>query len=367
MIQTGMIGLPKEGLDSPVLLVDLAVMESNIERMAHTIIREAGVRWRPHTKGIKSPALAHMLLEAGASGITCAKLGEAEVMVEAGIRDILIANQIVGPQKIARLVNLRRYASVKVAVDSVENIDALSAAARKKGVELEIVIEVDVGMNRAGVEPGESTVALAREIRARQNLRFAGLMTWESTALKITDPDKKRQAVAAALARLTTTAQQCRDEGMAVDIVSCGGTGTYWLSSFVEGITEVQAGGGIFCDVNYRRNLGVEHPYALTVLATVTSRPTPTRIVCDAGKKSMNCETAAPAVVGLSGVGEIRLSAEHGTIELTTPNTEPRIGDKIEFVVGYADLTVALYDELYGIRDGLVETAWPLLGRGRLQ
>ena len=367
MIQTGMIGQPKEALDTPVLLVDLAVMESNIERMARTIIGEGGVRWRPHTKGMKTPALAHMLLEAGASGITCAKLGEAEVMVAAGIRDILIANQIVGPQKIVRLVNLRRHADVKVAVDSVENIDALDAAARDKGVELGVVIEVDVGMNRAGVEPGESSLVLARKITARQGLRFAGLMTWESTALRITDPEEKRQVVAAALQRLTATAQQCRDEGIPVDIVSCGGTGTYWLSAFAPGITEVQAGGGIFCDVNYRRHFGVDHPYALTVLATVTSRPTPTRIICDAGGKSMSCELAAPEPVGLPEVKDVKLSAEHGAIELAAPHPEPRIGDKIEFVVGYADLTVALYDELYGIRDGLIETTWPLLGRGRLQ
>jgi len=361
------IGQSKEALDTPVLIVDLSVMESNIERMARTIIQEAGVRWRPHTKGMKTPALAHMLIEAGASGITCAKLGEAEVMAAAGIRDILIANQVAGPQKIARLVNLRRHADVKVAVDSVENVDALDRAARDKGVRLGVVIEVDVGMKRAGVEPGENTLALAREIAGRQGLRFDGLMTWESIALKIPDPEEKRRVVAAALKQVTDTAQQCRDEGMTVDIVSCGGTGTYWLSAFEPGITEVQAGGGIFCDVNYRENFGVNHPCALTVLTTVTSRPTPTRIVCDAGRKTMSAELVDPVLVGIPGVERVWLSAEHGAVELAGPRAEPRVGDRIEFVVGYADLTVALHDQLYGIRDGIVETVWFLLGRGKLQ
>ncbi|MBI1929935.1 alanine racemase, partial [Candidatus Poribacteria bacterium] len=129
MTYTGLIGQPKEALDTPVLLVDLDVLERNIERMARTIIQEAGVNWRPHTKGMKTPALAHILLEAGAYGITCAKLGEAEVMAAAGVRDILIANQIVGPQKIARLVNLRRHADVIVAVDNADNVAALNRAA----------------------------------------------------------------------------------------------------------------------------------------------------------------------------------------------------------------------------------------------
>ena len=163
MPQLNYIGQGIDQLDTPVLLVDLEVLERNIERMARVIIHEAGVRWRPHTKGMKTPALAHMAIRAGASGVTCAKLGEAEVMAAAGVRKILIANQVVGKQKVTRLANLRRHANVIVAVDSVENVDELDRAGITKGVKLGVVIEVDVGMKRAGLLPGEPTLTLARE------------------------------------------------------------------------------------------------------------------------------------------------------------------------------------------------------------
>ncbi|MFB3040413.1 MAG: DSD1 family PLP-dependent enzyme [Candidatus Poribacteria bacterium] len=367
MTYTGFISQSKETLDTPALLVDLDVLESNIERMATTIIQQAGVNWRPHTKGMKTPALAHMLLDAGAHGITCAKLGEAEVMAAAGVRDILIANQIVGQQKIARLVNLRRHADIMVAVDNEHNIAALDHAATEKGVCLRVLIEVDVGMNRAGVLPGEPVLALARKIAPLKGVHLAGLMTWESHALSIKEPNEKRQVVASALQQFTQSAQMCTDAGMPIDILSCGGTGTYWLSAFQPGITEIQAGGGIFCDVRYRTVFGVEHEYALTVLSIVTSRPTPTRIICDAGKKTMSSDASVPQPIGIVGVKSVALSAEHGTVELAEPNEKPFVGDRIEFIVGYSDTTVVLHNELIGIRGGRVETVWPLLARGRLQ
>lgn len=367
MIPTGLIGQPKENLDTPVLLADLDVLESNIERMARIIIQEGGVQWRPHTKGMKTPALAHMLLDAGASGVTCAKLGEAEVMAAAGVRDILIANQIVGRQKTVRLANLRRHADVIVAVDSEANVTELDRAAIEKGVRIRVLIEVDVGMNRAGVLPGQPVLDLARKIAPLKGVKLAGLMTWESHALRVKDPEEKGQVVAEALQQLTASAQLCRYNGMPLDILSCGGTGTYWLSAMQPGITEVQAGGGIYCDIQYRKGFGVEHPYALTILSTVTSRPAPTRIICDAGKKTMSSDSSVPEPIGISGVESIGLSAEHGTIQLAAPSETPRVGDQIEFIVGYSDTTVVLHNELYGIRDGRVETVWSLLGRGRLQ
>ncbi|MEO2003292.1 MAG: alanine racemase, partial [Candidatus Poribacteria bacterium] len=225
------IGRRRETLDTPALVVDLDVMERNIDKMARTIVHDAGVRWRPHTKAMKSPVIARKLLDAGASGITCAKLGEAEVMAAGGIDDILVANQIVGKTKIARLVELRRTADVIVAVDAVENIAMLGAAAYEAGVVLRLVVEVDVGMGRAGVPPGDRAVALAREIASRPGLRFAGLFTWESHALGVDEPEEKRRTVQEALAKVADTARQCEDAGMPVDIVSCGGTGPYWLSA----------------------------------------------------------------------------------------------------------------------------------------
>src|SRR5256885_7411409 len=168
----------KTALDTPALLVDLDALDANIARMADCF-RRHGVNWRPHTKGIKVPQIAQRLIDIGAIGITCAKLGEAEVMAAAGIKDILVANQIVGAQKIARLVELRRRCDVIVAVDNEDNVAALAEAARAAGVVLRVVIEVNMGMNRAGVEPGEPCVALARLIAGKPGLKFAGLMGWE--------------------------------------------------------------------------------------------------------------------------------------------------------------------------------------------
>ncbi len=367
IVQTHLIGCRKADLDTPALLVDLPTLERNVQKMADTIIHNAGVQWRPHTKGMKTPALAHRLLDAGAIGITCAKLGEAEVMAAGGVKDILVANQIVGTRKIARLVNLCKHADVMVCVDDESNISQLNLAAVEKGVRVRVLVEVNVGMNRAGAEPGEPVLSLAQTIAACPGLRFSGLMTWEAHTLAIKDSGEKRRVITESLTKLTTSADLCRRNGLCVDIVSCGGTGTYWISAFHPGITEIEAGGGIFGDVRYRTVFGVEHEYALTVLSTVTSRPTPTRIICDAGKKTMSSDAAVPEPIGIPNVTFVGLSAEHGKIELNAPAETPRVGETIEFVAGYSDTTVVLHDELYGIRDGVVETVWPLPARGRLQ
>jgi D-serine deaminase-like pyridoxal phosphate-dependent protein len=360
-----MIGCSKWEIDTPALLLDLGVMERNIDRMA-TTFREAGVGWRPHTKAIKTPAIAHKLLRAGAFGVTCAKVGEAEVMAAAGIRDILIANQVVGDSKIARLVNLLPQADVVVGLDSRDNAEALNRAACEFGRRLRVVIEVDVGMHRAGVVPG-SVVELARFVASLPGLRFAGVMGWEGQTVSIADLVDKERAVVESVRSLTDCAAACDAAGLPCEMVSCGGTGTYAITARLPGVTEIQAGGGIFADVVYRETMHVDHEFALTVLTTVTSRPTPTRIICDAGKKTMSSDAAVPRpLLGLA-VESVGLSAEHARISLREPAEAPRIGDKVEFVVGYSDTTTMLHDEMYGVRDGRLEVVWPILGRGKLR
>ena len=359
------LGVSKRDLDTPALLVDLDAMERNIARMAETF-RRARVGWRPHTKGLKVPALAHMLLAAGAHGITCAKVSEAEVMAAAGISDILVANQIVGQLKIDRLVRLAAQADPIVAVDCVENVDALNGAASAHGIRLRVLIEVNIGMNRAGTAPGEATLALAREVRKRKSLRFVGLMGWEGHTGQIADAGEKREAVERAVRGLITSAELCRAEGLPVQIVSCGGTLTYTITAFIPGVTEIQAGGGIFNDVYYRTAIP-EHELALTVLATVSSRPTDTRVVCDAGKKAMSTDSGLPEPRWIEIAKPARFSAEHASFDLKAASRSPKVGDKIEFTVGYSDTTVFLHDHLYGIRGGSVEAVWPVSGRGKLQ
>lgn len=359
------IGLRKEAVDTPALWVDLDRLEQNIAALS-THFQKAGVQWRPHTKGIKAPALAHKLLDAGAIGITCAKLGEAEVMAAAGIKDILIANQIVGAQKITRLVNLRRHADVKVLVDNVENIVEMGAAASAKGVTIGVLVEVNVGMDRAGVLPGEPTVTLAKRIAETPGLAFRGVQTWEGHTLSLTDPAEKRRGIEQSIARFTDTAHQCREAGLPVEIVSAGGSGTYLVTPFLPDITEVEAGGAIYADVTYQQ-WGVELEPALFVQSMVTSRPTPTRIICDAGFKTLPRGYATPKPMGIDNVKNVVFSAEHGIVTLETPNTTLKVGDVFDILVGYSDATVFLHDQLYGIRQGIVETAWPILGRGKLR
>lgn len=366
MTATTPIGLPVTELDTPALLVDLDLLDRNIERIARVVIDEAGIGWRPHTKGLKTPAIAHRLIDRGAMGITCAKLGEAEVMAAAGIKDILVANQVVGPAKVRRLAHLcRGGADVVVAVDSEIGIRQIAEAAVSAGSEVRVVVEVNIGMDRAGVAPGEEAVRFARIAAHTPGVRLAGLMGWEGHTLGIEPIEAKRDAINTAVGLLTDTAARCRAAGLPIDIVSCGGTGSYWITARQHGVTEIQAGGGVLGDAMYLQRFGVDHECALRIAATVTSRPTPQRVICDAGRKTMSVEPTSPQVQGLEVTGA-SFSAEHGSLILVDPSPKPGVGDRLEFVAGYSDTTVFLHDTIYAVRNGVVESVWPLLGRGRL-
>lgn len=353
-------------LDTPALLVNLDLLEANIAHVAQTC-RAHGVAWRPHFKGHKTLEIAQMQISAGAIGITCAKLGEAEVLAANGIHDILIANQIVGPIKLRRLMKLLEKADVIVAVDSTENIRELAEAARRTDKTLRVVIEVNTGMNRAGAEPGAPVVALAAEIARHPHLKLAGLMGWEAHATAIADPAEKERAVQAAIGLLTQSAELCRKDGHDIAIVSCGGTGTLLYCVKQPGVTEVQVGGAVMNDEHYRWHFNIDLPFALTVLATVTSRPTATRVILDAGRKAMSIDTATPKPLQVPAVQEVRLSAEHAQLELDAPSDRPKVGDRIEFVPGYTDTTVHLHEEIIAMRDGKVEAVWKVAGRGKIK
>jgi D-serine deaminase-like pyridoxal phosphate-dependent protein len=360
------LNLRTADIDTPALLVDLDQMQANIARIAGNC-RKLGVSWRPHIKGIKTVEIVRMELAAGAIGITCAKLGEAEVMAAAGIRNILIANQIVGGAKIGRLMALLDRAEVIVAIDDPMNVTQLAQAAKQSGKTLRVVIEVNIGMNRAGVEPGAPVVALAGEVAKHEGLRLAGLMGWESHAVGIADANEKAKTVAVAIGKLAGSAKACRETGYRIDIVSCGGTGTFPYCAQQPGVTEVQVGGAIFSDEHYRTHYHCDYPCALTILATVTSRPNPARIILDAGKKAMTGDAALPRPLGLGEVRSMRLSAEHTTIELASSSDTPRVGDKIALVVGYSDTTVHLHEQIAAVRGDKVEAIWNVVARGKIK
>ncbi|MFW6116787.1 MAG: alanine racemase [bacterium] len=357
------VGLRKTELDTPVLWVDLDLLESNITSLVKHF-DAAGVGWRPHVKGIKIPAIAHKAIAAGAIGVTCAKVGEAEVMAAAGIEDILIANQIVGAKKLTRLVNLRRHADVKVAVDNERNVSELGKAADDKGVELGIVVEVDIGMHRAGAGPGHPAAELSRLVHQTKGLHYLGLMAWEGHTLAIEDQTLKRREIEKAVGLLVESVECCREAGLSVDIVSAGGSGTYNVTPFLPEVTEIQAGGAIFCDVTYLA-WGVKTTPCLFVRSTVTSRPVPNRIVFDAGFKAAPAWIGTPRPVDLCGVKTVQMSAEHGTVILEEPDHNIEIGDRFDLVVGYGDTTLFLHDRLYGIRDEVVEVVWSIQARGK--
>jgi D-serine deaminase-like pyridoxal phosphate-dependent protein len=362
---TSLVGLPVSELDTPAVLIDLDPFERNIAGMAADI-EARNCAWRPHAKAHKSPAIAHKQIAAGAIGVACAKVGEAEVMVAAGIRSILIANQIVGPIKTRRLAQLCHHADVITSVDAIENVQELDGVAREYGARIGVVIEVNTGMNRSGAEPGAASVALAEKIARCAGLRFAGVMAWEGQAMSMAPGPEREREIVRACRSLVETAEAIRAVGVPVEIVSAGGTGTYLTSAAVEGVTEVQAGGGIFGDKIYR-DFGARVEPALSLLTQVVSRPTPDRIIVDAGRKSIDPSLRPPVVKGIATTQPISLSAEHGKILLDTPCDTPRAGERLEFWVGYGDQCNHLHEHFYGIRNGVVETIWPIAARGRLQ
>lgn len=358
-----MVGRSPSQLSTPALVVDADRLERNIAATA-AFLEECGVAWRPHTKGHKSPAIAWLQLAAGAIGVTCATLGEAEVMVEAGIGSVLIANQVAGPGKAERLAVLCRRAEVLVAVDHPAHLRELAHWARLRGTTVPVVIEVDVGMARCGVQPGAPVVELALAASRLEGLRLAGVMAWEGHLRRVLDPEERRQACEQAVGALVDSARRCRAAGLPVEVVSCGGTGTERYSARVPGVTEVQAGGIIFNDVYYSR-LGVEHEPALLIASSITSRPRPDRVVTDAGKKAMSTDTAPPRPLGLGGVQSLRFSAEHGVINLSAAVPGWEVGERLDWLPGYVDTTVCLHDEFFVSRRGVIEAVWPIAGRRR--
>lgn len=351
-----------QDIDTPALVVDLDVMERNIAAIASTL-RERGVAWRPHAKCHKSPAIARKLIDdAGAIGVTCQKLGEAEVMADAGIDHILVANEVVGDAKIRRLIDLRRRGfDVTVAVDDAAVLERTAAAAREAGVTVPVVIEVNIGHDRCGVEPGEPVVALAKRAAATEGVEFRGLMGWEGHVMHHEDPDLIAREATEAVTKLLESAAACRAAGVPVEWVSCGGTCDFHVVSALPGVTEVQAGSGIFSDVFYRQR-GVPLEPALTLLATVVSRK-PDRAIVDAGFKALGPPFLRPQPL-IEGVERLDIgSAEHGTLKLASPEAPIAVGDKVRFIVGYTDMTVFLHDRIYGVRGDDVEQIFKVTAR----
>lgn len=345
---------------TPYLSVDLLAFDRNARVIADAVISRGGKRWRPHVKSMRAPELARRLLDAGASGVTVATLGEAALCVAGGIEDVMIANQVVGAAAMAKLAELNLHASVAVCVDSEAHVVALAEAATHTGRRLPLLIDVDVGMRRCGVQPGDDCVLLARRIAAEPALTLRGLMAWEGQATRLPPGADRDAEIRRAVGELTASAQACRAAGIPIEVVSCGGTGTFTLSSTLAGVTEIQAGGGAFGDRRARIDWLLEFEPALLLWSTVISRPNTRRVVCDAGWKSVAPFPTPAAPCGLQLCGPVQQSAEHASFELAHDDAQPRIGERLAWEVGYADSTLVLHDQLLAFDGDVEPQVWPL-------
>ncbi len=344
----------KQEIDTPALLLDLDAVEENIAAMARYFAARPQ-KLRPHFKTPKTPEVARRQLATGAIGITAAKVGEAEVLARAGLGPILIANQIVGRTKIDRMFEAARAVEIIATVESEFNIRELEEGAARAGSAVGVIIEVDTGMHRCGTAEPAETVALARRL-SRGPLRWRGVMGYEGHAVLIPDREKREATARAALAVLSAHVEALRAAGLAPEIVSAGGTGTYDIAGNWPSVTEVQAGSYVFMDGAYRvvrPDLGRS---ALTLLATVVARHGEWAII-DAGMKSLTNEFGAPRGKDLP-VKVARLSEEHGHLE--AGNLEIAPGTKIEIVPSHGDTTINLHSEYYVCRGDEVVAIWPI-------
>ncbi len=357
------LGAPIERLDTPALLVDLDALDHNIATMA-TAASAVGAAWRPHIKAGKAPALAARLIAGGAVGVTSAKVSEAEAMVDGGIDDILIANEIVGPVKIARLAKLARRARLCVAVDDAGNLRQVAAAMRAAGAQIDVLIDVNVNMNRCGVRP-DAAPALAALATELDGVALRGLMGYEGHVMHM-DPEEKERESAAAADVLREARALVEAAGRPVGITSGGGSGNYAIALAQGHLNELQAGGGVLMDRTYVE-MGVKgHRHALFVLSQIISAPDGARVIGDAGWKSSGRHTGLPVVQGRDDLELVGLSAEHTHYRLH-PGAQVRPGDQITLIPSYSDSTVLLHRCIHAVRDGVVEEVWPITAAGMLQ
>jgi D-serine deaminase-like pyridoxal phosphate-dependent protein len=352
-----------EEIETPALLIDLDILEKNIATMKDKM---AGKRasFRPHAKAHKSPFVAHKQIRSGAIGVTCQTIDEAEAMALNGIQDILLTNMIVTPSKIKRVLNLLAHSKIAVTVDNEDNIRAIASEAVKNGRALDLVVEINVGQNRTGVSPGRAALDLALEISKHPYLRFKGLMGYEGhLQCSIPDFEERKKKTKEAIAPLIETKDMIIDAHIPVEIVTAGGTGTYNITSDIEGVTEIQPGSYVTMDHRYRMidTCGRDFGCSLSLLTTVVSRPSSDRAVIDLGWKSVGLEyqiigwQGMPEAKGVEGITYSPGGDEHGLLKLKGTSQDLRIGNKIEFIPAHCDSALNLYSKFYGIRKGEVE------------
>jgi len=348
------VGQRLEDVDTPALVLDLDAFEKNLNTLNAAV--GGKVRVRPHAKTHKCPDVAKRQIALGAVGMCCQKVSEAEAMVEGGVQDVLVSNEIVGAPKLARLAELSRRAKIGVCVDNAENVRQL------KG-DLDVYIEIDVGMRRCGVPPGAPAVALAREI-VKSGLRFAGLQAYHGRAQHIRSMEERHAVIETAAQHVQHTKRLLKEAGIECPIVTGAGSGTFMLEVEAGAWDEIQCGSYAFMDVDYAKNEWAaplpRFEHALFVLSTVMSRPSAEVAIVDAGLKASSVDSGMPGV-WQKELRYTHASDEHGWVEGKNP---PALGEKLLLVPGHCDPTINLYDWYVCVRRGRVEALWPITARG---
>jgi 3-hydroxy-D-aspartate aldolase len=363
------IGMTLDEVDTPALIVDLDAFERNLRRLPERIAG-TGVRARPHAKTHKCPVIALKQIALGAVGVCVQKVSEAEAMVQGGVPDVLVTNEIVGRQKLRRLASLAHGARIGVCADDPGQIRALDEAAGEAGITLPVYVEVNMGGNRCGVEPGEPALALARQIADAPHLGFGGLQAYHGSAQHLRGWEERRQAIAGAADKAGRTRDVLARGGIECPVITGAGTGSFEFETASGVYTELQCGSYVFMDADYGRNLDRNgsptkaFEPSLFVWATVMSRPTEDRAIVDAGLKALAFDSGPPLVCDEPAATYERASDEHGRLGISGATNRLGLGDKIRLVPGHCDPTVNLYDWYVGIRAGRVEQLWPITARG---
>jgi D-serine deaminase-like pyridoxal phosphate-dependent protein len=362
-------GMREDEIDTPALVIDLDAFEFNLDTMA-ALLAPTGVKLRAHAKTHKSPVIAKLQIARGAVGNCVQKVTEAEVLAWGGIGDILLSNEVAGAAKLARLCALSRIAKVAVCADDAAQVAAIEAAAADAGIRMTVLVEIDVGAGRCGVQPGPEAVALATRIAASKHLIFGGLQAYHGSAQHKRTPEERRVLIGGAVDAARRTVEQLRQQGLDCAIVGGAGTGTFEIESHSGVYNEMQAGSYVFMDADYARNLDAAGApvstfrHALFVLSSVMSASKPGVAVLDAGLKSLAVDSGMPTVWQRPDIQYVGASDEHGKLAVGSETEAPKLGEKLRLVPGHCDPTVDKFDWYVGVRGGRVECLWPVAARG---
>lgn len=360
------VGMRLDEVDTPALILELDAFETNLKRLAQAVAGR--VRVRAHAKTHKCPEIGKRQVAAGAVGVCCQKVSEAEAMVEGGVGDVLVSNEVVGAQKLERLATLAGRARIGVCVDDAGNVRDLEAAMKRSGARVDVYIELEVGMRRCGVAPGEPALAMARAIAASPSLRFAGLQAYHGRAQHMRSMEERRSVIRNASLLVQNTKSMLQEAGIPCPLVTGAGSGTFMFEVELGAWDEIQPGSYIFMDWDYAKNEWApplpRFEHSLFVLATVMSRPAAGLAIVDAGLKASSVDSGMPGVWERPGLAYTHASDEHGWVEIAPGAAAPALGDKLLLVPGHCDPTVNLYDWYVGVRAGVVESLWPITARG---